>query len=368
MTFLAGIFTTVLLAQAVEQVEPATQPTLIQLRAQQATEMEREISEMPRRGKIEVSKLLSFQLVNDDIAVKPLIEPTEAKVYYEPINWPGWFEISVGTPESSHINFQHISLISETGSESRAYVITASDYLQIGRDTDSDTETLEISLIQNKMQADDLEENITFRVNKNFNTEGIPPYNLTLSASNFSQLRRRHPREIRTYLGPILQDLRAEHLLQDNDIQVAWQVLGPEIEPDLKLSAKLKSIVEKLSSDDFSIRAKTEDELAALGPPAASALSRWDLSTLPADPRTSIESFIRSQQKIGMQQVNVLRNNPDFLLDLLSTDDPAILKAAQSRIGELTGKTISLPANLTPEQKLLKIEELRQSLSPTTQP
>lgn len=349
-------------------VEPATQPTLEQLRAEHKQLVEQEFSSLPRREPMPIEKLLSLTLDEGNLHVRPLLEPTNGSVAIDAPNWPGMMHIAVGSPESLMMNLKHVDLSRPDQIATYTHIMTSTDYLQINRDSESDHGQCSITLIQSRQFADENEDPIRLTVRAMSDDGSTPEVNIQIAGESFAALRRDHGEVMRKYLLPILTDLRSGALLRTSDPQTAWQVLATEVKFEPQMRQKVVALLEKLKSPEFAERAAAEEQLAALGGPGAAILSRIDLSTLPADPRATVETIIRSNNPLPEARVAELRKDLAFLCDTLLLDDPVLRTAALSRIGDLTGKSLELPASLPPAQREQRVADFRAELVPSTQP
>ncbi|MBC7783697.1 MAG: hypothetical protein H7144_07640 [Burkholderiales bacterium] len=371
---LAGLFTSALLLSQTLPSEPtATQPTvkeptLEELRAEHLALITAEYGQLPKRGEISIEKVLSAKIEDGNLYIKSLLEPTEDAVVYPLTDWPGWMQVKVGEPQSLMFYLKHVDLTKKTEIATYTTVITAPDNLQINRDSEDDKRMLSVTLLQSRQFADDNDDPIRLIVQKTSEAEGEADFSATYAAPSFDQLRQNHAVPVREYLAPIFKDLRISHLLRLSDPQLAWQVLGQDIEADPQVKARLAKLIEKLNSADFPSRAQAEDELVTLGAPAAAALSAMDVSRLSADARAPVDNFVRAHRPGKPEQIKAFRSDLYFLIDTLLLDDPALRTAAAARIGDLTGKRIDLPEGITSQDRAARVEEIRQQLLPTTRP
>jgi hypothetical protein len=350
------------------QAAPTTQPTLEQLRAEHKQLVEQEFSALPRRAAMPISKVLVLSVDEGNLHVRPLLEPTAGSVAIDATDWPGMMHVAVGAPQTLMMHLKHVDLSKPDQIATYTQIITGVDYLQISRDSESDHGLSSITLIQSRQFADENDDPIRLTVRFISDNGDTPDVNLQIAGESFAALRRDHAEVMRKYFLPILIDLHAQSLMRTSDPATAWQVLSTEVQVDPAVRAKVVSLLEKLRSAEFADRASAEEQLAALGAPAAALLSRIDTSDLPADPKATVETIVRSHSPLAPDRVDALRKDLGFLCDTLLLDDPALRAAALSRIGDLTGKAVELPESLSAAEREKRIAALRADLVPTTQP
>jgi hypothetical protein len=164
---------------------------------------------------------------------------------------------------------------------------------------------------------------------------------------------------MREFVAPILRDLGAETAMRFNSPDAAWQVLGGDVPVNASLNTKLDALLIQLDAESPAARTAAEEELTALGAPAAAALAQRDLNVLPPDVRATLEAFIRSTHTVSPDVVQSLQSDTTFLLDTLLLDEPALRQAALKRLNESLNTRIELPETMTPQQRTAEVEVLR---------
>lgn len=348
----------------------ARQLTFAEERAEHKRLLEEEFAPLPRREPLPIEKIVSLAIDGGHLHVRPLVTPSDRTTAIDAPNWPGYMHVTVGDPKLLAFHLKHVDITKPDQIATYTQVITSVDYLQISRDTESEKEFTQVSLIQSRMFADDNDDPIRVLVRRTPSEDdsGIETVSLTLTAPSFADLCKAHAPEMRTYMLPILKDLGAGNLLRTSDAALAWQVLGRSIEPTPKVAARVEDLVKRLSADDFKTRVSAEDELGTPDPELAAAMSRLDLSKLPPDPRGTIENFIHGQRRDTPERATQLQDDPAFLIDSLLLDDPRLRAVAEARLTTLTGTKPDLPATLSPAEREKRVEALRAKLVPTTQP
>src|ERR1043166_1505344 len=134
-------------------------------------------------------------------------------------------------------------------------------------------------------------------------------------------LRRKYPREVARYLEPIFRDFKQESVLARVDPKLAWQVFAPAYVPPPELAAKVKALAVKLDAENFADREAASRELAAMGAPAAMALTRLGRANMSDEQLSRIDVLTAPYKPLPDDQVAKLRNDRFFLLDCLAADD-----------------------------------------------
>lgn len=347
-----------------------TKPTLTELRAEHVKLVDEEFSALTERKPLTIDKILSLEIEDGHLHVRPLVAPTGGAVSQPATDWAGKMSITVGLPETLMMHLKHIDLSQADQLAIYTHIITGPDYLQISRDAESEHGISTITLIQSRMFADENDDPVRLTVKIVDDRQADPLVNLVLSGESFAQLRRDHPQTLRKYFLPILTDLHASGLMRTSDAPTAWQVLANEVSVDPELRQRVDGLIARLSSPDFANRTAAGEELAGLGAIAGVVLGRMDLSKLSPDARATVDAVVRAHAPLSEKRVAELRKDMTFLCDSLYLDDPILRKAALTRIGDLTGKSIDLPDTLTPDQRVARIDTLTRQLTtqPTTQP
>jgi hypothetical protein len=377
---LMSLFAPAALAQDAPDVAPATAPATspaTQSVSEDSPEkmmadFKQEFGGLPRKPDTTIDKILSIKLEEGFLHVEPKLPMTDGAVAINATDWPGFLSVVVGDPKFLAFSLKHVdaSQLLKKNRLQITMVSTAVDYLQINRDSEDDSGVVSATLIQAEQFANDAGDPVRLTVQRVWNQDLPGRENTTdvYEAKTFEELRRAHAPELRKYLFPILKDLGAAAMMRTADLRSAWQVLGNDITPDPKLEKTLDAVIVKLGADDFTVRAAAQDELAALGPAAAAALAKRDLKDVAVDPKVSIESFVSSTRTLRADRVEAMQKDANFLLDAMLLDDPALRRAAQSRLEKMTSKKIDLPDTLKPADREARIEKLRTELAPTTQP
>jgi hypothetical protein len=186
----------------------------------------------------------------------------------------------------------------------------------------------------------------------------------TATASTLRQLQAEHPREVRTYLAPILRSLSGRTLLkpEPGDVYAAFT----EIRPDPVVDARLREILERLGSDEYAVRDRASRDLADLGTPGVLAAVRRDGPGIAPEARARLEAFIAANSGMSSEQVVAARRDPTFLIECLDDEDRAVRLAAKGALEKLLGKAVTFDVDAGPTARVGAIEGLYKKVTPAT--
>lgn len=382
------------LAAFAQAAPPATAPATKAVSSRH--DLEEEQASLPQAGTMPVENVVAIQLDNGFLQLKsqrPAINETVSVTFPK---WPG-FGVVEQRLEGTFFTLRHAALSNNDRIETRTWVSTHPDTLQVNRDTewqltadpDGPAITRSVTLMQTRNPAVPGSDVVTLIVQINRDDDAVippdandvpedlrnaKPTKLNLSAGSFADLCRDQPAAVHDYLLPIFHDLGAANLLRGSDPARAWQVLGPYLPADPALAKQIDALLVRLDGDDFADRAKAEHELIATGAAGAVELRRRDLAKLSPDPRSAVENALRHAEPLPAKRAAELAKDVPFLLETLSLDDARLAATAAKRLADLTGKKIDLPANLSEAERGRRIQAYAASLgsiarpAPTTAP
>ncbi|MDQ3439407.1 MAG: hypothetical protein M3478_03555 [Planctomycetota bacterium] len=192
---------------------------------------------------------------------------------------------------------------------------------------------------------------------------------LKLSAVNLAELRRTYPAETMRYLEPMFREFGQSGVLFQINAKAAWQVLGGTYAPPADVAKQVDAVLARLDADDAKVREAAAKELEQLGQPAALALMKRDRSKLSEEQLSRIETFLASYKPLSDDEAARMRNDPEFLLMALSSDEPDLATRALDRLREVAKQPIAFDGNATGAARFDAIATLRTQLLPaTTQP
>ena len=170
-------------------------------------------------------------------------------------------------------------------------------------------------------------------------SQGTSQTNIQYIAPDFATLRRQHPKEIDQYLRPLLRQLQMESVLAA-DPMVAWQVFADDLKPDPATLTIVQALLPALDSDSFQDRDRALQSLQQKGLPVAVAITHLDRSKLSDQQNMLLDTAMAAFQPQRGTDLSKWRNDTDFLLDCLYTEDLAIRTAALDALQKKLGKTV----------------------------
>jgi hypothetical protein len=190
----------------------------------------------------------------------------------------------------------------------------------------------------------------------------------SLTANDFQSLKREHRAEVYQYLGPILRLLRTDGII-GVDARKARQVLMARGQPR-DVEPQVQKLVMQLDADSFKDRESALRRLEAMGPDALAIVEKLNRKQLSPQQQTEIEAFISDVKLASLDELDRLRKDPDFLVECLYCEDPAIRGAALERLKSLHASVSGIDPRSDPLPQAAVIEELRSKLvaPPATKP
>ncbi|MGD0769329.1 MAG: hypothetical protein ABSB42_14185 [Tepidisphaeraceae bacterium] len=189
-------------------------------------------------------------------------------------------------------------------------------------------------------------------------------FNLVLSAPTLPDLRREHPYEFEKYLRPLLREFRQDEAIFAVEDKIAWQVMYEDWRPPPDLAARLKSLVAQLNSDEFAQRQAAQESLRRIGEPAALMLRSADRRGWTAEQNSRVNKFLGEFFPLSDDQAKKLGQDVNFLLDCLTSDDPALRAATLVHLDRLLGRKIECNLDQSPADRLTAVAALRRQLIP----
>lgn len=198
-------------------------------------------------------------------------------------------------------------------------------------------------------------------------TEAGEPSNLQLIGADIADLRRRHPVETERHLRPLLRQVAAESILAADPI-TARQVFSKELTPDPQVATALAAILPELDLPQASRRDSALGALREQGSALALAVAHLDRRGLTDQQNTLLDAAVSPYFPNPAAEVRRLRDDSEFLMDCLYSDEPAIRAAAHQRLQSHLGRPIPFELDAPPDRRSDLIESLRATINPTTQP
>jgi hypothetical protein len=171
-----------------------------------------------------------------------------------------------------------------------------------------------------------------------FNVAGTGIETVSLTEPDFATLRRQHPRETERWLRPMLKELGQERMLAP-DLAVAWQALADDWPDDTNARDTLHEALPDLGAADYHTREAAAKRVADLGLAGATAILRLDdhhtRLDLSAEQNRELDSIVSLWRSIPQEDAAPLRNDRQFLLDCLSSEDATVRAVALTRLQKL---------------------------------
>jgi hypothetical protein len=171
-----------------------------------------------------------------------------------------------------------------------------------------------------------------------FNVAGTGIETVSLTEPDFASMRRLHPRETERWLRPMLKELNQERMLAP-DLSVAWQALANDWPDDRNARDTLHEALPDLGAADYHTREAAAKRVADLGLAGATAILRLDdhhtRLDLSAEQNRELDSILTLWRSIPQEHAAPLRNDRQFLLDCLSSEDATVRAVALQRLQKL---------------------------------
>ncbi|MGA2442406.1 MAG: hypothetical protein ABSH08_15750 [Tepidisphaeraceae bacterium] len=191
-----------------------------------------------------------------------------------------------------------------------------------------------------------------------------PELSLVVSAPTLPDLRREHPYEFEKYLRPLFRQFRQDEAIFAVEDKIAWQVMYEDWRPPPDLAPRLKSLVAQLNSDEFAQRQSAQESLRRIGEPAALMLRSADRRDWTAEQNSRVNKFLGEFFPLSDDQAKKLGQDVNFLLDCLTSDDPALRAATLAHLDRLLGRKIECNLDQSPADRLTAVAALRRQLIP----
>jgi hypothetical protein len=189
-------------------------------------------------------------------------------------------------------------------------------------------------------------------------SQGTSQTNIQYTAPDFATLRRQHPKEIDQYLRPLLRQLQMESVLAA-DPMIAWQVFAEDLKPDQQTLKEVQALLPALDADSFQDRDRALHALRQKGLPVAVAITHLDRTKLSDQQNMLLDTAMAAFQPQRGADLSKWRNDTDFLLDCLYTEDLAIRTAALDAFQRKLGKLIQFDVTADFDARRVTIDAMR---------
>jgi hypothetical protein len=191
-----------------------------------------------------------------------------------------------------------------------------------------------------------------------------PELSLVLSAPTLPDLRREHPYEFEKYLRPLFRQFGQDEAIFAVENRIAWQVMSDDWRAPPGLAERLKSLVAQLNSSEFAQRQSAQESLRRIGEPAALMLRSADRRGWTAEQNSRVNKLLAEFFPLSDDQAKKLGQDINFLLDCLTSDDPALRAATLAHLDRLLGRKIEFNLDRPPDDRLTAVGALRRQLTP----
>ena len=363
---------------ALAQDPPAKQLSPEEQKAIERQHVEAEAAKWTPLEVDDLEKAIRFWIDEDGrLAAQTSITPVQGAVRIVHPALPGVARLSVNdmqalgdTTTGRNLSFTYQDYTQPGTLVAYTHVNGIAGRLIVARDGESEESNFQVELIQDPVGAAPEPGTEPVRLRVAITSKSEEPaaqrgnVNFTLGAKTFIELRQRYPREVETYLRPILRDLRQDHKVFAVDERVAWQVLGAAHEPDARAAEQVKAVLAQFDSEDFREREAALGELKKLGQPAALVLARTDRTNFSQDQNAGVDEFLAEYLTLSKDDVARLKSSPDFLLDTLASENPTLRKLALAQLKQVTSVTVNFDPDAAPDVRAAQLQKLRTALGP----
>lgn len=199
----------------------------------------------------------------------------------------------------------------------------------------------------------------------NDNSGSQDAQSVTLVEKDFLTLRQKHPVELEQWLRPVFHRLGQDAVFAA-DSNAAWQVLMEDWPLDAKLRQRVEQVIPQLNSPDWQARHAAADELMKFGRDGATALAQFDRKGLSLEQNVRIDEVLSHFEPLPPAETKPLRQNPNFLLDCLYSDDATVRRLAATRLQKLLGHRLNLNLDAPEPMRESGIEKIRAELKDNT--
>jgi hypothetical protein len=351
-------------------------PTAEQERAAMAQQIETELAALPKVKADSVDQIVRFEIEHNMLATRsdlPLRPDTPTHVIAPAVR--GYVRVTLlGPQDDAEARGRNFSYLQHDLTDPHAFEITTvssvGGQMIVARDGENEHGHWSVQLVQDAPPLPgNLPEHDSVRLLVHRDAmDNRREVDLKLSAPTFVQLRSQHAAALDAYLRPILHDFKQEGALFGVSPHVAWQVLGNQFQPDPKLLAQVRQLVNRLDADNFRDRQDAAQQLRRLGQPAVLAIGKLDRGALSLSQNSAIDAFMAEFAPLPAEQIAALTQDRQFLLDVLFSDDPALRALALKQLSRITGEPVALQPDLDASARGEAITALRRKLVPATQP
>lgn len=144
-------------------------------------------------------------------------------------------------------------------------------------------------------------------------------------------LLEERPSVARRFVRPVLAGLGVHPLLLGPGAGDVYRVFD-DIESTSAMSLEVSMLVARLADADPVLRLTAERDIASLGASAIPSLLRVDRASLSPGARVVVDRLLARQSRLSHRSVDALRDDFDFLLDVMHQPDPRVRERASARL------------------------------------
>lgn len=184
---------------------------------------------------------------------------------------------------------------------------------------------------------------------------GEQPRGLQANAVDLRMLLLEHGGAMQAYVVPLLNELSGTQMLRPRAADV-YRIF-PDIPATAEGNAGLKPILDALTDRDPKVRQAAEGQLDASSDDVILAAMR--AQNLNPTAHAAIQSFLRRRAILLESQIDRMRDEVPYQIELLDFDDRAVRERAKARIERLTDEKIKFDLDLEGTQRSAAVDELR---------
>jgi hypothetical protein len=352
---------------------PTSQPTTQQddaaKLAQDKKTREDQLKNLPQANVKSLRDAIQFAIENDQLIIRTSIPPTEMSAV-----------VVDGKPTLMSVSSQRGEDANTTPYVPMIYALMSHEYppggvaitqasvigqrVTLSKSSEGNGEMRNVELLQDDAFLEESDDRVRMYVQEDHNEERI--VDLKLSAVNVTELRRKYPAETMRYLEPIFRDFGQASVLFQVNTRAAWQVLGDTFTPPADVAKQVDALLVKLDADDPKVRDAALKDLETLGQPAALVLMKRDRKGLSEEQQARVETFLAPYKPLSDPDAAKMREDPEFLLVALSSDDAALAGRALEQLKQVARQPISFDLSTTGQARTEAIAALRAKLLPAT--
>jgi len=190
-------------------------------------------------------------------------------------------------------------------------------------------------------------------------TAGEQPRGLQANAVDIRMLLLEHGDAMQIYVVPLLNELAGSQILRPRAADV-YRVY-PDIPATPRGHADLAVILQALSDRDPMVRRQAETQLDASGDEVVLAAMR--ATGLNAPQEAAVRRFLSRRQLLLDTQIERMREELSYQIDLLDFDDRVVRERAKHKIELITAEKISFDLDLEGSQRTAAVDQFRLLLT-----